>query len=116
MRLDAYAGEPNVLHEAVAPGSRQVRPCAFGWEEEAAAYPGRLPTDIASAVTAQDLGQQLQAVQRIETALAASKFGRRGRDSISRPSGQKSCTITAIPLRRAVISKHVNQCEMDPFQ
>ncbi|KAH7931554.1 hypothetical protein HPB49_026481 [Dermacentor silvarum] len=38
--------------------------------EEAAAYPGRLPTDIASAVTAQDSEKQLQAVQLIERALA----------------------------------------------
>lgn len=33
LRLDAYARGPNVLHEAVAPGSRRVRPCAFGERE-----------------------------------------------------------------------------------
>lgn len=38
--------------------------------EEAAAYPGRLPKDIARAVLAQDSVEQLQAVQRIEAALA----------------------------------------------
>ncbi|KAH7986159.1 hypothetical protein HPB52_025167 [Rhipicephalus sanguineus] len=44
---------------------------------------GRLPTDIASAVTAQDLGQQLQAVQWIETALARQTR----KDALTGPRG-----------------------------
>ncbi|XP_037564329.1 uncharacterized protein LOC119443684 [Dermacentor silvarum] len=59
----------SVCNSATATPTHVLWDCKLN-PEKAAAYPGTLPTDIASAVTAQDSEQQLQAVQRIETALA----------------------------------------------
>ncbi|KAH7933423.1 hypothetical protein HPB49_012476 [Dermacentor silvarum] len=67
---DVYeSAKCSVCNSATATLTHVLWDCKLN-PEEAAAYPGRLPTDIASAVTAQDSEQQLQAVQRIETALA----------------------------------------------
>ncbi|KAH7974127.1 hypothetical protein HPB49_010274 [Dermacentor silvarum] len=67
---DVYeSSKCSVCNSATATLTHVLWDCKLN-AEEAAAYPGRLPTDIARAVTAQDSEQQLQAVQRIETALA----------------------------------------------
>ncbi|KAH7953319.1 hypothetical protein HPB49_007166 [Dermacentor silvarum] len=67
---DVYeSSKCSVCNSATATLTHVLWDCKLN-TEEAAAYPGRLPTDIARAVTAQDSEQQLQAVQRIETALA----------------------------------------------
>lgn len=67
---DVYeSAKCSVCNSATATLTHVLWDCKLN-PEEAAAYPGRLPTDIARAVTAQDSEQQLQAVQRIETALA----------------------------------------------
>lgn len=74
--------------------------------EEAVASPGRLPEDIARAVLSQDLTEQLQAVQRLEVALArqsrgAEPAGDRGykshRSTAGRPSGSRGGNTPKTP-------------------
>lgn len=93
---DVYDSEKcSVCKSATATLTHVLWDCELN-PEEAAAYPGRLPKEIARAVFAQDSVQQLQAVQRIEAALARQTH----RDASDAIQGLKPRGERWIPRRK----------------